>query len=52
MTFINDQGQVVEPEQARTEPLLKFNPSFYNGKDRLDTDQHATQAVEVDFLAS
>jgi len=51
LIFIDDQGQVIKIEQARTEPLLKFPSSFNNGADRLDPGQDATQAVEVDFPA-
>ena len=46
--YIDDQGQVIKIEEARTEPVLKF-PTSYNTPDRLDPGQHATQSVEVDF---
>ena len=46
--YIDDQGQVIKIEEARTEPALKF-PTSYNTPDRLDPGQHATQSVEVDF---
>lgn len=51
LIYIDDQGQILKIEQARTEPSLKFTPSFNNGTDRLDPGQEATQAVEVDFPA-
>ena len=49
--YIDDQGQVIKIEDARTEPVLKF-PAAYNTSDRLDPGQEATQAVEVDFPAA
>jgi hypothetical protein len=49
--YIDDQGQVIKIEEARTEPALKFPPSYNNGADRLDPGQNATQALEVDFPA-
>jgi hypothetical protein len=49
--YIDDQGQVIKIEEARTEPVLKF-PSSYNSTDRLDPGQDATQSVEVDFPAA
>ena len=49
--YIDDQGQVIKIEEARTEPTLKFSSS-YNSTDRLDPGQDATQAVEVDFPAA
>jgi hypothetical protein len=49
--YIDDRGQVIKIEEARTEPVLKF-PTSYNTPDRLDPGQHATQAVEVDFPAA
>lgn len=49
--YIDDQGQIIKIEEARTEPALKFPSSFNNGADRLDPGQDATQAVEVDFPA-
>lgn len=51
LIYIDDQGQVIKIEQARTEPVLKFPSSFNSGADRLDPGQDATQAVEVDFPA-
>jgi len=48
--YIDEQGQLIKIEQARTEPTLKFSTS-YNAPDRLDPGQEATQAVEVDFPA-
>ncbi len=51
LIYIDDQGQVIKIEQARTEPALKFSPSFNNGADRLDPGQDASQTVEVDFPA-
>lgn len=49
--YIDDQGQVIKIEEARTEPTLKFSSS-YNSTDRLDPGQEATQSVEVDFPAA
>lgn len=49
--YLDDQGQVIKIEQARTEPVLKFPSSFNSGADRLDPGQDATQTVEVDFPA-
>ena len=49
--YIDDQGQAIKIEEARTEPVLKF-PTSYNTPDRLDPGQHATQPVEVDFPAT
>jgi hypothetical protein len=46
--YIDDRGQVIKIEEARTEPVLKFSTS-YNTPDRLDPGQHATQSVDVDF---
>jgi hypothetical protein len=51
LIYIDDQGQVIKIEQARTEPVLKFPSSFNSGADRLDPGQDATQTVEVDFPA-
>jgi len=48
--YIDDQGQLIKIEEARTEPALKFSGS-YNSTDRLDPGQDATQAVDVDFPA-
>jgi len=49
--YIDDQGQIIKVEQARTEPALKFPSSFNSGADRLDPGQDATQTVDVDFPA-
>ena len=50
--YIDDQGQLIKIEEARTEPALRFSTSSsYNAPDRLDPGQEATQAVEVDFPA-
>ena len=49
--YIDDQGQLIKIEEARTEPTLKF-PTSYNAPDRLDPGQDATQTVEVDFPAA
>jgi hypothetical protein len=49
--YIDDKGQVIKIEEARTEPVLKF-PTSYNTPDRLDPGQEATQPVEVDFPAA
>ena len=49
--YIDDQGQLIKIEEARTEPTLKF-PTSYNSPDRLDPGQDATQSVEVDFPAA
>ena len=48
--YIDDHGQPIKLEEARTEPTLKFSTS-YNTPDRLDPGQDATQPVEVDFPA-
>ena len=48
--YIDDRGQLIKIEEARTEPALKF-ASSYNSPDRLDPGQDATQSVEVDFPA-
>ena len=48
--YIDEHGQVIKIEEARTEPALKF-PTSYNTSDRLDPGQEATQTVEVDFPA-
>ena len=50
--YIDEQGQVIKLEEARTEPAIKFVSSFNNGSDRLDPGQDAAQAVEVDFPAA
>lgn len=50
--YIDEQGQVIKIEEARTEPAIKFASSFNNGSDRLDPGQDASQAVEVDFPAA
>jgi len=50
--YIDDQGQVIKIEEARTEPALKFPSSFNSGADRLDPGQDATQTLEVDFPAA
>jgi len=49
--YIDEQGQVIRIEEARTEPTLKFQAA-YNSTDRLDPGQETTQAVEVDFPAA
>lgn len=49
--YVDDLGQIIKIEQARTEPTLKFPSSFNSGADRLDPGQDATQTVEVDFPA-
>ena len=49
--YLDDQGQPIKIEEARTEPAIKF-PSSYNSPDRLDPGQDATQYVEVDFPAA
>ncbi len=49
--YIDDRGQPIKIEEARTEPVLKFSAS-YNTPERLDPGQHATQPVEVDFPAA
>lgn len=50
--YIDDQGQVIKIEEARTEPVIKFPSSFNSGADRLDPGQDASQSVEVDFPAA
>lgn len=49
--YIDDRGQLIKIEEARTEPVIKF-PTTYNSPDRLDPGQDATQSVEVDFPAA
>ena len=49
--YIDDKGQPIKMEEARTEPALKFQSS-YNATDRLDPGQDATQSVDVDFPAA
>ena len=49
--YIDEQGQAIKIEEARTEPTLKFQAA-YNSTDRLDPGQEAIQAVEVDFPAA
>ncbi|MBI2467482.1 MAG: hypothetical protein HYV62_06655 [Candidatus Rokubacteria bacterium] len=46
--YIDDQGQPIKLEDARTEPALKF--ATY-GSERLDPGQEATQSLDVDFPA-
>lgn len=46
--YIDDKGQPIKLEEARTEPTLKF-PAQHNSPDRLDPGQDMTQTVEVDF---
>ena len=48
--YIDEQGQPIKLEPARTEPTLKFQAS-YNTSDRLDPGQEVAQSVEVDFPA-
>jgi hypothetical protein len=49
--YIDDQGQLIKIEEARTEPVLKF-PTSYNTPDRLDPGQDTSHSVEVDFPAA
>lgn len=49
--YIDDQGQVIKLEEARTEPVIKF-ANMSNSVDRLDPGQDSTQAVDVDFPAA
>lgn len=46
--YIDDQGQIIKLEDARTEPTLRFQ-SAQNIADRLDPGQETTQSVSVDF---
>jgi len=46
--FIDDQGQIMKMEEARTEPTIKF-ANMSNSVDRLDPGQDLTQAIDVDF---
>jgi uncharacterized cupin superfamily protein len=48
--YIDDQGQVIKMEEARTEPAIKF-ANMSNSVDRLDPGQDMTQAIDVDFPA-
>jgi hypothetical protein len=49
--YIDDQGQPIKIEEARTEPVIKF-ANMSNSVDRLDPGQDMTQAVDVDFPAT
>ena len=49
--YIDDQGQIIQLEAARTEPVIKFT-SMSNGVDRLDPGQDTTQDIDVDFPAA
>ena len=49
--YVDDKGQPIKLEDARTEPTLKF-PSTHNAAERLDPGQEATQPVEVEFPAA
>ena len=49
--YIDDQGQVMKMEEARTEPTIKF-ANMSNSVDRLDPGQDLTQAIDVDFPAA
>lgn len=49
--YIDDQGQVMKMEEARTEPAIKF-ANMSNSVDRLDPGQDVTQAIDVDFPAA
>ena len=46
--YIDDQGQVMKMEEARTEPAIKF-ANMSNSVDRLDPGQDLTQPIDVDF---
>ncbi len=48
--YIDDQGQVMKLEEARTEPAIKF-ANMSNSVDRLDPGQDTTQTIDVDFPA-
>jgi hypothetical protein len=48
--YIDDQGQVMKMEEARTEPAIKF-ANMSNSVERLDPGQDMTQAIDVDFPA-
>jgi hypothetical protein len=48
--YIDDQGQVMKMEEARTEPAIKF-ANMSNSVDRLDPGQDMTQSIDVDFPA-
>lgn len=49
--YVDDQGQVMKMEEARTEPAIKF-ANMSNSVDRLDPGQDVTQAIDVDFPAA
>ena len=51
IVYIDDRGQVMKVEEARTEPALKF-AAMSNSVERLDPGQDTTQAIEVDFPAA
>jgi hypothetical protein len=46
--YIDDAGQIIKIEEARTEPTITFSSS---SSDRLDPGHDTTQSVEVDFPA-
>lgn len=50
LIYIDDQGQVMKMEEARTEPTIKF-ANMSNSVDRLDPGQDMTQSIDVDFPA-
>jgi uncharacterized membrane protein YeaQ/YmgE (transglycosylase-associated protein family) len=48
LRYIDAHGQPIKPEDARTEPIVKFASS---SNDRLDPGQETAEAVDVDFPA-
>jgi hypothetical protein len=51
LIYVDDQGQVLKMEEARTEPALKF-ANTSNSVERLDPGQDLTHAIDVDFPAA
>lgn len=49
--FVDEQGQPIKIDEARTEPKISFSGS-YNSPDRLDPGQQTTQDVDVNFPAA
>ena len=48
MVYIDSAGQPIKIEQARTEPVIRFNSA---SSSQLDPGQDATQSIDVDFPA-
>ena len=48
MVYIDEQGQQIKIEEARTEPVIRFTSV---SSSQLDPGQDATQSIDVDFPA-